>query len=196
MKMETNYSKNDLIEALKRVLNTDLNQKIPEISPRTPAAVLIPFVFTEGEWQLLFTRRTNGVAKHQGEISFPGGAAESFDRDLIQTAIRESCEEIGVCEDKIHVIGVLDPVATISEFCILPVVGIIDWPIELTRNQDEVEKIFLIPLDWLKQSGNWYTQEFHYLPGKSRTVLHYQDFDGEHVWGITAGLAQKIASII
>lgn len=167
-----------------------------DISPRVPAAVLIPFVFTDGAWHLLFTKRTNGVAKHRGEISFPGGAAEKEDADLLMTAVRESCEEIGLCRESIHIVGVMEPVQTVSNYCVLPVIGLIDWPQTLRLNPNEVENTILIPVEWLKQDSNWYIQDFYFSPGKSKPVLHYRDYQGEHLWGITAGLAQKITSLI
>ena len=163
---------------------------------RKPAAVLIPFVFTDGTWHILFTRRARDVAKHQGEISFPGGAAESADGDLVDTAVREACEEIGVTKDKIQILGVLDPVPTVSNYCVLPVVSIIEWPQPLKLNGDEVETVFLIPIDWLKQEENWYEDDFLYEPGKRKAVIHYRDYHGEHLWGITARLAQIAISYI
>ena len=109
--------------------------------------MLVPFICVDGTWNLLFTKRTSGVAKHQGEISFPGGAAEESDTDLIQTALRETCEEIGIDESGIDILGVLEPIPTISNFCVLPVIAIVNWPVKLTINTDEVEKIILIPVD-------------------------------------------------
>lgn len=187
-------------DSLEEKIHTALGNNFPgfagDISPRVPAAVLIPFVHINDEWHLLFTKRTNGVAKHQGEISFPGGAAEVADEDLIQTAIRETCEEIGLCEDNIHVIGVMEPVQTVSNYCVLPVIGTVKWPQVLHLNPSEVENTLLIPVNWLKQDRNWYIQDYYFAPGQSKPVLHYRDYEGEHLWGITAGLAQKITSHI
>lgn len=161
---------------------------------RQPAAVLVPFVEVDGIWHLLFTKRTNGVAKHQGEISFPGGAAEEADRDLIETAVRETCEEIGIPGSRINVLGVLDPVPTVSNYCVLPVISIVEWPQTLYLNHNEVENILLIPVDWLKDADNWYEDDFYYEPGKYKKVIHYRDFQGDHLWGITARLAQAAIS--
>ena len=136
------------------------------------------------------------MAKHQGEISFPGGAAEEGDGDLIDTAVRETCEEIGICKDQIKVIGVMEPVPTVSNYCVLPVVAIVSWPQPLKLNPTEVNNILLIPVDWLRQENNWYRQDFNYAPGKTKPVLHYKDFNGEHLWGITAGVAQKITDFL
>lgn len=157
-----------------------------------PAAVLIPFVQVDGLWYLLFTKRTNGVAKHQGEISFPGGAMEDCDRDLIETAVRETCEEIGIPMSHIKILGFLNPVATVTNFCVLPVVSIVDWPLPLKLNHEEVENILLIPVNWLKEPDNWYEEDLEYEPGRVKPVVHYKDFQGEHLWGFTASLAQMV----
>ena len=155
-----------------------------------PAAVLVPFINKDDEWHLLFTKRTNGVAKHQGEISFPGGAAEEDDQDLIQTAIRETCEEIGIPGSQINILGVLAPVPTVSNYCVLPVISIVEWPQKLLLNHDEVEDILLVPVAWLKDTENWYEEDFYYEPGKYKKVIHYQIYQGVHLWGLTAHLAQ------
>jgi 8-oxo-dGTP pyrophosphatase MutT (NUDIX family) len=186
----------NLEEKLKLVLDKNLPKISGDIQQRVPAAVLVPFVSADGEWQLLFTKRTNGLAKHQGEISFPGGAAEEGDGDLIDTAVRETCEEIGICKDQIKVIGVMEPVPTVSNYCVLPVIAIVSWPQPLKLNPTEVDNILLIPVDWLRQENNWYRQDFNYTPGKTKPILHYKDFNGEHLWGITAGLAQKITDML
>lgn len=183
-------------ERLKASLSQERRKVPANISPRVPAAVLIPFVCIDGEWNLLFTKRTNEVAKHQGEISFPGGAAEKCDQDLIETALRETCEEVGIHKSKINILGTIDPVPTVSNYCVLPVIGIVEWPVILILNHLEVEKIILIPVDWLKQTENWYEQEFFYAEGKSKMVIHYHDYGDDHLWGLTAMLAQKAIQLI
>lgn len=181
-----------LEESLRDLLKHNSTKVLVDIAPRVAAAVLIPFCLIDGEWHILFTKRTNGVAKHRGEISFPGGASEKGDMDLIDTAIREACEEIGLCRDAIDVIGVMEPVPTVSNYCVLPVVGIVQWPSELKLNPSEVEQVILIPVSWLREDEHWHFEEFHFASGKSKQVIHYNDFHGEHLWGITASLAQKI----
>ena len=163
---------------------------------RKPAAVLIPFVKSGGEWHLLFTKRTNGVGRHRGEISFPGGAFDESDGDLIDTAMRETCEEIGIPRSRIQILGVLDPIPTVSNYCVLPVVSIIDWPQPLKLNEEEVENILIIPVNWLKAKENWYQDDFYYEPGKFKAVIHYKDYQGEHLWGITALLAQMVTNYL
>lgn len=191
-----NDAQSALVWTLKTRLEKNTAKVLENIAPRVAAAVLVPFCFVEDEWHLLFTKRTTGVAKHRGEISFPGGAAEESDVDLVATAVREACEEIGLCDDSIDIIGVMEPVPTVSNYCVLPVVSIVQWPSELKLNPFEVEQVILIPVSWLREDDHWHFEEFHFASGQSKQVIHYKDFHGEHLWGITASLAQKITAML
>ena len=191
-----NNDQSALVLTLKTLLEKNTAKVMEDIAPRVAAAVLVPFCFFEDEWHLLFTKRTTGLAKHRGEISFPGGAAEVGDEDLVEPAVREACEEIGLCNDSIDIIGVMEPVPTVSNYCVLPVVGIVQWPSELKLNPFEVEQVILIPVSWLREDDHWHLEEFQFASGKSKQVIHYKDFHGEHLWGITAGLAQRITAML
>lgn len=181
-------------------LRNKLNQsvKLPDFnSPQhTPAAVLVPFIFEDGKWFLLFTKRTNGVATHQGEISFPGGSADPSDQTLVDTALRETNEEIGIAVDEIQILGSLDPYPTISNFCVLPIIGIVNWPTITRLNPEEVDKLIQIPVEWLKDSNNWYESDYTSSSGITRRVVHYQGYAGEHLWGLTAGIARKVLELV
>lgn len=177
---------------LQRVLSGNKTIGSPVKASHTPAAVLMPFVYMNGKWHLLFTKRADKVATHRGEISFPGGSFEPGDEDIIHTALRETFEEIGVDNEHIRVLGVCDPIPTISMFCVVPVVGVMDWPITLKPNPDEVAKIILIPVEWLDTEGNWYEKDFEYEPGSFRRVIHYVDYQGDHLWGLTAMITRML----
>jgi 8-oxo-dGTP pyrophosphatase MutT (NUDIX family) len=187
------HSHTSLEKKLREILEKN-SLDLGKLRHRIPAAVLVPFCCIDNEWQLLFTKRTNRVANHQGEISFPGGAAEDQDLDLIETAIRETCEEIGLSREYIRVIGVMEPVPTVSNYCVLPVVAIVELTGALNLNPDEVEDIIYIPVNWLKDETNWRIENYYFAAGRSKPVIHYEDFNGIHLWGITAGMAQKIVS--
>src|SRR5262245_56549999 len=99
---------------------------LPELAiPPKPAAVLVPFLEKEGETYLLFTRRTESVRDHKGQISFPGGARDPGDPSLRETALRETEEEIGVPRHAVEVLGELDDYVTVTNYMITPYVGII-----------------------------------------------------------------------
>ncbi|MFC1941066.1 NUDIX hydrolase [Chloroflexota bacterium] len=75
---------------------------------RVPSAVLVPIYYKQGEYHLLFTKRTEEVKDHKGQISFPGGAYEERDRTLVNTALRECTEEIGLATEAVEILGELD----------------------------------------------------------------------------------------
>src|SRR5574339_855900 len=93
------------------------------------AAVLVPLVWHDEEWHLLYTRRTDTVESHKGQVSFPGGACDEGEATPEQTALREAEEEIGLDPVNVRVLGRLTNLITISHFRVTPVVGVIlKWP--------------------------------------------------------------------
>lgn len=156
--------------------------------PPRPAAVLIPLIKHQGEWELLFIRRTKVEGdQHSGQVAFPGGRKDKSDRDAIATALRESKEEIGVKAASIDVLGQLEYMVTISNYKVTPVVGHMQWPVKLAAQAREVERIFCIPLAWLAEKEN-HRIENRSNDGSSQShpVIYFNDFDGEMLWGVTA----------
>jgi 8-oxo-dGTP pyrophosphatase MutT (NUDIX family) len=152
-----------------------------------PAAVLVPLYRDESQWHLLFTRRTDSVNEHRGQVSFPGGAIEENDQNPIQTALREAEEEIGIRSTEIQVVGQLDPLLTVTQFHITPVVGVLPWPYQLKINPEEVARVFGVPIDWLSNSENLTTDYREPLiSGPPIPVYHFKPFQGEIIWGATA----------
>lgn len=159
------------------------------------AAVLILLVKDDDDWKIVYTRRTTGVRTHQGEVSFPGGSYEKGDDTMVQTALRETFEEIGVEPECIRILGGLDPIRTISNFMVYPFVGIMECVPEFVINPDEVERLFMIPLKWLENHENFYEQD-HLVENRFvRKVIHYHDYEGEHLWGLTARITQQLLEI-
>ena len=110
------------------------------------AAVLIPLVWYDEEWHLLFTRRTDTVESHKGQVSFPGGACDEGETTPEQTALREADEEIGIQPADVKVLGRLSNLVTITYFRVTPVVGVVRWPAVFRVAAHEVARIFTIPL--------------------------------------------------
>ena len=147
------------------------------------AAVLIPLAWFENEWHLLYTRRTNKVETHKGQVSFPGGACDPGEEMPEQTALREAEEEIGMHPQDVHVLGRLGPMVTITSFRVTPVVGVVKWPYAFRVENAEVARVFTMPLSWLADKSNRW--EFK-LPGRENGLIVYHPFDGEILWGATA----------
>jgi 8-oxo-dGTP pyrophosphatase MutT (NUDIX family) len=157
------------------------------------AAVLVPLLLQDNEWHLLFTRRTDQVESHKGQVSFPGGASDIGETSPEQTALREAEEEIGIDRREIRLLGRLNSMLTITSFHVTPVVGVIPWPTVFRPEQAEVARIFTMPLAWLAERSNRW--EFN-LPGRGYSVIVYHPFDGEILWGATARMTVDFLEIL
>ncbi len=157
------------------------------------AAVLIPLLWHEGEWHLLYTRRTDRVESHKGQVSFPGGACDEGETTPEQTALREADEEIGLDPGDVKVLGRLSTMITITYLRVTPVVGVIKWPAVFKVGEHEVARIFTIPLGWLANPLNRWQFE---RPGTDRTLIAYHPYDGELLWGATARMTVDFLKVL
>lgn len=157
------------------------------------AAVLVPLVWHDGEWHVLFTRRTDRVESHKGQVSFPGGACDDGETTPEQTALREAEEEIGLQPGHVRVLGRLSNLITITYFRVTPVVGVVKWPAVFRVGEHEVARIFTIPLAWLADSTNRWQFE---IPGKNRSLIAYHPYDGELLWGATARMTVDLLKVL
>jgi len=154
----------------------------------TPAAVLIPFLQWEGEWHLLFIRRTAPPEdRHGGQVAFPGGRREPTDADATANALREAEEELGIHPQDVRILGELEPTITISNFLVTPVVGALPWPYPLRPAPSEVARVFTIPLAWLADPANHEVRQ-RSLPGPYPPfdVIYFRPYNGEVLWGASA----------
>ncbi len=157
------------------------------------AAVLVPLVWYDEEWHLLFTRRTDTVESHKGQVSFPGGGCDEGETMPEQTALREAEEEIGVLPSEVRVLGRLSNLITVTYFRVTPVVGVVRWPAVFRVGAHEVARIFTIPLGWLANSSNRWQFE---IPGTNRSLIAYHPYDGELLWGATARMTVDFLRVI
>ena len=157
------------------------------------ASVLIPFVYHEQELALLFTHRSNRLKNHRGQVSFPGGMQEHDDPDLIQTALRETWEEIGISPKQVDVFGSLNPLQSPFGYSIHPFLGFIRNLDGIHKNVNEVERIFCVPVKWLLDPANFYQEDYRPSGGSVRQVWIYKDYDGERIWGITADILHQLS---
>ena len=157
------------------------------------AAVLVPLTYFQDEWHVLFTRRTDRVESHKGQVSFPGGACDEGETTPEQTALREAEEEIGVRPGDVRVLGRLSQLITISNFRVTPVVGIIPWPYTFKVAGVEVARVFTIPLLWLANRHNYW--EFS-MRESDRSLIAYHPYDGELLWGATARMTVTFLKIL
>jgi 8-oxo-dGTP pyrophosphatase MutT (NUDIX family) len=165
----------------------DLNPDLRPATPRTlwPAAVLIPII-ARAEPTVLFTRRTDHLSRHAGQVSFPGGRANADDRSLVETALRETREEIGVTEDYVSVAGFLDAHETGTGYAILPVVGVLREGFTVVPEVNEVAEIFEVPLGFLLDPANHELRSSEWQ-GRKRDFYAFT-YNGHYIWGATAAI--------
>lgn len=159
------------------------------------AAVLLPLAWWKEEWHFVFTRRTEAVEDHKGQVSFPGGGCNVDETTPEQTALREAKEEVGLNPEDVHLLGRLNEILTITHYRVTPVVGVMPWPYEVRPEPAEVERIFTIPLLWLFRRENW--EEHPVTPaGAPRPfkVISYHPYDGEILWGASARITHNFLS--
>jgi len=157
------------------------------------AAVLVPLVWHDEEWHLLYTRRTDTVESHKGQVSFPGGACDEGETTPEETALREANEEIGLDPKDVIVLGRLPNLITITYFRVTPVIGVVKWPAVFRVGEHEVARIFTIPLAWLSNRSNRWQFE---MPGRARSLIAYHPYDGELLWGATARITVDFLDVL
>lgn len=161
-------------------------------SPRS-AAVLIALLRNRNSWHVLFTRRTDSLPEHSGQVAFPGGRADPEDQSPIETALRESSEELGINPGDVLVLGQLRQLHTISDYCVTPVVGRINWPYDFHPAEKEVSRVFTIPLAWLATPGN-HEIRMRQLPQPYDPVpvIYFKHYSGELLWGVSARITLNL----
>ena len=190
------YHQTDLIEHVQKVLPSIGKLAVNQIDGLRPAAVLLLLVKIDKQWNLLFIHRAEIGEMHRGEVAFPGGAKEGYDRDLVETALRESQEEIGINPERVKVLGFLPSLNTVSRYLVTPIVGTVTWPFEIQQNWQEVERVFTIPLEWLANVDHWQEVERDLSNRGKVRVIDYQEYDGEHLWGVTARITKFFLELI
>jgi 8-oxo-dGTP pyrophosphatase MutT (NUDIX family) len=180
---------NDIRKRLNAITMKDERHRMATEGYRT-ASVLVPVICEADDVRLLFTRRTELVETHKGQVSFPGGMMDADDADVIRTALREAWEEVGIPDSAVRVLGMLDDLATPTGFVITPVVGILERPPQLSPNKDEVAEVFQVPLLVFADPANGRT-EMREFRGTSHEVWFYEQA-GHTIWGATAMIVRSL----
>jgi 8-oxo-dGTP pyrophosphatase MutT (NUDIX family) len=188
------HSERQVEEQLRRLqqhLAQRIRREIDVSPPLLRAGVLIPILRRRHGPELLFTRRTDTVLTHKGQISFPGGQREEVDQAIVETALRESYEEIGLEPTRVTVMGELDDVFTsVSGFVITPVVGVVEGgPENLRPAPDEVKSLLIVPLEILSDPRvhTTETREFE----RQRYRIHYYTVGDDVIWGATGRIVYQ-----
>ena len=175
-------------EKLKELLSRRPKKRITD-DKLVPAAVLLPIYFKEGECHILFTRRTDNVKTHKRQISFPGGAHQGGE-SLLDTALRESAEEIGLAPDQVKILGELDDTVTsVSDYIVSPFVGVVPWPYDFQVDGWETDEIIEAPVSSLLDEDSW-QHKTEVIDGRKVTAYFYH-YRGDVIWGATARILHQ-----
>jgi 8-oxo-dGTP pyrophosphatase MutT (NUDIX family) len=180
-------------ERLRQTLSGYTPQRLP-LEDLRPAAVLVVIFSKGGRDHLLFTRRTEHLPHHRGEISFLGGGQDPEDQDLLVTALRESDEELGIRPDAVTVFGQLDDVISIHGYRVTPYVGEIPHPYPYRVNRDEIETVLELPLDAFFDPEIYRVEDWSWQ-GRIHPVRFYS-VGGEEVWGMTAEIVHQFLTLL
>lgn len=192
-------TEDQITQSLKK--ETDKTFDVPHHFKETQyrkASVLIPFVRIEDTWHIVFIRRAESDKdRHSGQVAFVGGKEEAEDRTVIDTALRETHEEIGVNPGDVKILGQLGFHYSVSRFEITPVVATIPWPYDLTLDPAEVSRAFTLPLTWLAEESNYEIRNRQPPESDQQVpVVFFNKHDGELLWGATARMILSLVNTL
>ena len=182
-----------VIEIVDEPVPSEIRERLA--SGRRPAAVLVP-VLQSGPGvplRLLLTQRTAHLRDHAGQISFPGGGLDPGER-AVDCALREAREEVGLDPQQVEPFGQMPQYLTGTGFTVSPVLGLIQTPVSLIPQADEVAEIFDVPLDFVLEPRN-FRKETRFYRGAWRTFSAVP-WSGRYIWGATAGMLAQLSRIV
>ena len=148
-------------------------------------AVLMPLFCRQGQYHILFTERSDEVYSHKGQVCFPGGKQEPTDSTLLETALRETEEEIDLKAEDVRILGELDDIPTITtSYVISPFVGLIPHPYAFRADSREIREIFSVPLSFLIDEANFRRDTWSY------------EYEGHTIWGATARIVRQFVDLL
>ncbi len=153
------------------------------------AGVLLLFLQDNDDWKLILEKRTKDGSPHSAQISLVGGGVDNTDSSLLDAALREAEEEIGVKRENIEIIGALEPTVTLkSNYHVYPFVGILhSRDFKLSKN--EIERLLFVPLDYLIKTHPFPQREYDYQGKTHKTfIIKYRD---DVIWGATARIIDQ-----
>jgi len=187
------YCEKDFIDQIRAILSTR-NRTVIENPSLARAAVLVP-LFKKGEdCHIVFTKRTDTVRYHKGEISFPGGVFDKKDLELKRTALREAFEEIGLEENDVQIIGMLDDIVTITQFIVTPFVGLFSYPYPFELSSIEIAELIEVPVSSLLDEDCYSEREI--IRGTRKEIVYAYQYESHIIWGATARILKQFLDMI
>jgi 8-oxo-dGTP pyrophosphatase MutT (NUDIX family) len=186
------------IEKLRRALHqTDPDDRPGRDAATRAAAVLVPIVQREGDLLLVFIRRSDSVESHRGQVAFPGGRVDPTDTTLLDTALREAHEEVGIEPGAVDVLGGFPTMSTVSSgMRVAPFVGLLKRPVDYLIQQAEVAEVFEVPLSALADAR--YRGLYEWRRDKDRPSSNFPAifYSGQTIWGLTLRITESLLDIM
>lgn len=181
------------LDLVKQALDGRINYTITD-PILMPAAVMLLLYPKDGEYCVLLNKRSQEVEHHKGEISFPGGARDPADRDFLDTALRETEEEMGISRADVTVLGQLDDIVTNSNFGVSVFIGTIPYPYPFNPSAIEIAEVLEVPISALVNPANL-RHETRLVDGLAKTVRSYA-YNEHLVFGATAKILQQFLETV
>lgn len=180
-------------QTIKRILAANPKNAIDDPA-LTPAAVLTLVYRKNGEYCVLLNKRSDRVDDHKGEISFPGGRMDPEDATLLDTALRETHEEMGVRPQDVEVLGALDDAPTTSRYLISPYAATIPYPYDFSPSEVEVAEVVEVPLSALMDRANR-RDEIRIVDGDIQNAPAFA-YNGHIIFGATARILRRFLQLL
>lgn len=177
---------------LKGVLRPLPHRVVPPEGLRS-AGVLVPLRIRGGEVAVVLARRTELVPHHKGQICFPGGSRDPADADLLETALRESEEELGIRRGDVEILGGMDPVMTVTGFWIQPFVADVSRTDGFQLAEFEMAEVFEAPLRVFEEFDRYRYAEAMFRGERNR--VYFFDYGPHTIWGATAKILHRLAEL-
>ena len=183
--------------ATERFSDDDLNPQARIIAPGQtpiPAAVLVPLIVGEEALSVLLTQRTHDLARHGGQIAFPGGRIDQRDEGPVAAALRETEEETGIERSFVEPMGFLDTYLTSTSYRVVPVVGLVRRGFRLAIEAREVADVFEVPLAFLMNPDHHHKGSRAWQ--ETTRFFHAMTYGERYLWGATAGMIRNLYSLL
>jgi 8-oxo-dGTP pyrophosphatase MutT (NUDIX family) len=181
-----------LLDAIEKALANRIRNTLADAS-LTPAAVMILLYPRNGEYCVLLNKRSDEVEYHKGEISFPGGSRDPEDDDSLDTALRETEEEMGIVRDDVQVLGQLDDIATNSGFGVNVYVGTIPYPYPFKPSALEIAEVLEVPISVLQDPASIRADTF--WSGDQTETSYSYAYNGHLIFGATARILRQFLAV-
>lgn len=168
----------------------DLNPDVVLPADRVLRQAAVLIAVTEDR-QIILTKRSAQLKHHPGQIAFAGGRRDDTDRDLVHTATREACEEIGLPEASVDVLGLLPPHETVTNFAVTPVLGMVPAGQAYVPERGEVDEVFCVPIDHVLTVENFFVERRRWR-GNWR-YYYTVPYGPYYIWGATARILRGLA---